>query len=100
MKPRDPNSQRSEGAGKVRDCTRKPGLYLERTGDSMDWGAVGNLIGSLGFPIVACIALFYFMKEQLAEHKEEINALKAALDANTLAIVELKGLIQHERDKD
>lgn len=100
MKPRDPNSQHSEGAGKERDCSRKPGLYLERKGDSMDWGAVGNLIGSLGFPIVACIALFYFMKEQLAEHKEEINALKAALDANTLALVELKGLIQHERDKD
>lgn len=101
MKPRDPISQRSEGAGNVRDCTRKPGLYLkERPVMFMDWGSLGQMIGSLGFPIVACIALFYFMKEQLAEHKEEINALKGALEANTLALVELKGLIEHERDKD
>lgn len=84
----------------MRDCTRKPGLYLERVGGVMDWGALGQMIGTLGFPIVACIALFYFMKEQLAEHKEEINALKGALEANTIAIVELKGLIEHERDKD
>jgi hypothetical protein len=76
------------------------GLYLERTGDSMDWGAVGQMIGTLGFPIVACIALFYFMMQQLSEHKEEINALKGALEANTMALVELKGLIEHERDKD
>lgn len=65
----------------------------------MDWSAMGQMIGTLGFPIVACIALFYFMREQLAEHKEEINSLKSALEANTIALIELKGLIEHERDK-
>lgn len=76
------------------------GLYLkERPVMFMDWGAVGQMIGTLGFPVVACIALFYFMMQQLSEHKEEINALKGALEANTIALVELKGLIEHERDK-
>ena len=63
----------------------------------MDWSALGQLISTIGFPIAACVALFYFMTTMLREHKEEINTLRSALEANTIAITELKGLIEHGR---
>lgn len=63
----------------------------------MDWSAIGQLISTIGFPITACVALFYFMTSMLREHKEEINTLRSALEANTIAITELKGLIEHGR---
>lgn len=66
----------------------------------MDIGNITALISSVGFPIAACIALFYFMMTMLKEHKEEINALRASLEANTLAITELKGLLENVGSKD
>lgn len=53
-----------------------------------------SIIGTVGFPIAACIALFYFMWTMIHEHKEEINALRGVLEQNTLAIVELRGSIE------
>ena len=61
----------------------------------MDWGTFGQVISTVGFPIAACVALFYFMVNLLKEHKEEINTLRTALEANTLAITELRGIIEH-----
>lgn len=61
----------------------------------MDWGVFGDFISTVGFPIAACAALFYFMVKMLQEHKEEINALRSALEANTIAITELRGLLEH-----
>lgn len=61
----------------------------------MDWGVFGSFISTVGFPIAACAALFYFMVKMLQEHKEEINALRSALEANTIAITELRGLLEH-----
>lgn len=61
----------------------------------MDWGVFASFISTVGFPIAACAALFYFMVKMLQEHKEEINALRSALEANTIAITELRGLLEH-----
>ena len=61
----------------------------------MDWGVFGSFISTVGFPIAACAALFNFMVKMLQEHKEEINALRSALEANTIAITELRGLLEH-----
>ena len=41
-----------------------------------------TLIGSLGFPIACCIALFYFINKTMKE-------LKASMDANTLMLTTL-----------
>ena len=37
----------------------------------MDASAIGNLIATLGFPIVAAGALFWYMYKQGENHKEE-----------------------------
>lgn len=66
-------------------------------GDIVDWA---QLIGSLGFPIVACLGMGYYVKYQTdsyrdevkdmrSEHKEEISKISEALNNNTLALQKL-----------
>ena len=55
----------------------------------MDWNAVIQLISTLGFPIVCCIALFWYMIKQRDLHKEEINELKKSIDSNTTILTRL-----------
>lgn len=69
-----------------------------------DWGAIGSLITSIGFPIVACIAMALYVKyitdrqredtkELNAKHTEEMMAfkdeIKNALNNNTIALTRL-----------
>ena len=46
-------------------------------------------IATVGFPIVACIALFYYIYKQAERHKEEINTLTTALNNNTVVLSKL-----------
>jgi hypothetical protein len=46
-------------------------------------------IGSLGFPIVACIGLFWYMTKEAENHKQETNSLKDAINKLELAITSL-----------
>lgn len=55
----------------------------------MDVSMVVQLIGSLGFPIVACGALFYSMNKEQISHKEEVDRLSTVLENNTIAITKL-----------
>lgn len=55
----------------------------------MDANVIITLVGSLGFPIVACIACFYYVKYQADQHKEEIGKLTEAINNNTLVIQRL-----------
>lgn len=55
----------------------------------MDWNAVIQLISTLGFPIVCCTALFWYMVKQRDLHKEEINELKKSIDNNTIILTRL-----------
>lgn len=64
----------------------------------MDWNMLATFISTIGFPIAACVALFYFMITMIREHKEEINTLREALEANTIAITELRGLLENARN--
>lgn len=56
----------------------------------MDFQAVLTAVATVGFPIVACIALFYYIYKQAERHKEEIKTLsemhKLELDAVTEAL--------------
>lgn len=67
-----------------------------------------QLVTSVGFPIAACAALWYYMlnlikehkeeaNQQRADHREEVSALRASLEANTQAIIELKEIIRNGR---
>lgn len=59
----------------------------------MSYQDIMTLVGSVGFPIVACVGLGYFIVKQLSDmtktHKEEIDQLRTCLENNTLAIQRL-----------
>lgn len=52
----------------------------------MDVGTVTQLVGSLGFPIVCCGALFWYLVKEKDAHKAEMEELRKSVEANTTAI--------------
>lgn len=75
----------------------------------MDVNAIITMIGSLGFPIVACIGIAFFfrqanenyrqdMKEASSRHKEEIDKMSEAINNNTKALELLIQKIDKEGD--
>lgn len=57
-----------------------------------------TLIGNYCFPIVACIAMFWQLNKNNERHKEEMDALRASLDANTEAVKDLTYLIKRSAE--
>ena len=55
----------------------------------MDANTIIQLVGSLGFPIVMCIALLLEVKEITRKHEEESKTFTDALNKNTLVIQKL-----------
>lgn len=73
----------------------------------MDINVITQLIGSLGFPIVVSIVLFFHMekaeeknKEMLERqnevHRDEMNKITEALNNNTVALTELATLLKEK----
>ena len=60
----------------------------------MDAQVIGQLIASLGFPIVAAGALFWMVNKNEERHKEEIGELRKTVEDNTSVLASLKDLIQ------
>lgn len=58
----------------------------------MDVTMVTQLVGSLGFPIICCGALFWYLVKEKDAHKEEMEELRKSVEANTTAI---NSLCQH-----
>lgn len=46
-------------------------------------------ISTIGFPIVMCLILLKFQKDESAEHKEETEKFTEALNRNTLVLQKL-----------
>ena len=55
----------------------------------MDYGILEQMIASLGFPIIACFALFWYINKQQEQHKAETDKLAEALNNNTLVMQKL-----------
>lgn len=51
----------------------------------MDWNAILGAITTVGFPIVACIALFIYVQKTTKEQREETKELNAQHTAEMLA---------------
>lgn len=62
----------------------------------MDANTIIQLVGSLGFPIVMCGALFWRMVKSDEQHKEEMDKLSMALNNNTIAITNLSDKLNKE----
>lgn len=59
----------------------------------MDYTQITTLISSVGFPIVACAAMFWNNYDQSKRHREEVKNLTDVLERNTEALLELKNKI-------
>ena len=55
----------------------------------MDANSIISLVGTLGFPIVMCGALFWYMIKQNEQHSTESYEIRDAINELKLAIVEL-----------
>lgn len=62
----------------------------------MDMNTVVQLIGSLGFPIAACIAMFWTLNKEREERIAEMQKFTEAINNNTLALEALKGKLDHD----
>lgn len=55
----------------------------------MDISVLVQLIGSLGFPIAACIGCFWMLNKERDDHKAEMTKVTEAINNNTLALTTL-----------
>lgn len=60
----------------------------------MDTNSIIQIVSTLGFPIVMCGALFWYMVKQRDAHIEETEHLKDTLNENTKVLAELTTLIK------
>ena len=65
----------------------------------MDITAIGNLIGSLGFPIVMCILMFNRMDKQDELHKQEMEKVTESLNNNTVALTQLSAKFEKNEQR-
>ena len=54
---------------------------------------LGQLIGSLGFPIVMSILLFRHLEKEQASHKEEVSSLKDAINDLRITLAGIRSYI-------
>ena len=59
---------------------------------------IANLIGSLGFPIAACIYMAYVNAKQTEAHKEEMSKITEAVNELKVAITSLVDKISNIAD--
>lgn len=52
----------------------------------MNINTITQLIGSLGFPIVACCAMAWYVYKIGKQHREEVEKLSEVIQNNTIAI--------------
>ena len=64
----------------------------------MDINTVSTIIGSLGFPIVACIYMAYVNAKQTEAHKEEMSKITEAVNDLKVAITSLVDKISNIAD--
>ena len=72
---------RYDRAGSLREGLYVRGQIRRRISleDKMDANAIVSIISTVGFPIVACGALFWFINRQQESHREEMKVSKNLL---------------------
>lgn len=56
-----------------------------------------TMISTVGFPIVMCLVLLYEINEMTESHKQETNALKDALNNNTIVLEKILTKVNIEK---
>ena len=60
----------------------------------MDYEVLINAISTIGFPIVMCGIMFWFLNKEQENHKNEMLALKDVIARNNEVLASLKQLIE------
>ena len=60
----------------------------------MDYGILEQMIASLGFPIIACFALFWYINKQEERRREELDSMRETISENSSILASLKDVIQ------
>lgn len=60
----------------------------------MDYEHIVTLVQTVGFPIVMCGALFWYMITQRTAHKAEVEKMTDALNNNTIVLQKLASIIE------
>lgn len=60
----------------------------------MDYDVLVNAISTIGFPIVMCGIMFWFLNKEQENHKSEMLELKDVIARNNEVLASLKQLIE------
>ena len=60
----------------------------------MQFPDILSAISAVGFPIVFCILLFWYLREETKNHKDEVTELKSVISENNAILASLKQLIE------
>ena len=60
----------------------------------MDIAELLSVISTVGFPIAFCLLLFWYLREETANHKQEVGDLKDVISKNNEILASLKQLIE------
>lgn len=66
----------------------------------MDYEVLINAISTIGFPIVMCGIMFWFLNKEQENHKAEMLALKDVIARNNEVLASLKQLIEDKLGDD
>lgn len=59
----------------------------------MDVQLIETIVASIGFPIVMCLLLFYYIQRLNEKHDSEIDKLTEAMNENTKILTQLSVMI-------
>lgn len=82
---------RKAALGQVQPVNRYSLNFIKGGGD-MDLSGIAGFVQNLGFPVACVVALFYCLRSEQQQHKEEMLRITEALNNNTIALTELKAL--------
>lgn len=60
----------------------------------MQFADILTAISTVGFPIVFCVLMFWYLREETKNHKEEVLDLKTVIAENNTILASLKQLIE------
>ena len=66
----------------------------------MDAGTITQIVSTVGFPIVMCVALLYEIKDMTTKHQEESKIFSDSMNKNTLVLQKLCDILGVEREED
>lgn len=64
----------------------------------MDFNTILQSISTVGFPIVICLILMWYIKELSSSHREETEKFTEALNKNTLVLQRLCDKMEMEAE--